>query len=73
MVISLFPAAKGNPSAINRQAQDLVEDILTDPGTLKINGFRGRFGDTVEFVAPSGRGIVYNSNGKFLFFREGGI
>ena len=68
---SLFPAAKGNPAAINRQAQDLVDEILTNPGTKAINSHRGRFGNTVEYVAPDGRGVVFDSNGKFLFFREG--
>ena len=70
---SLFPAAKGNPAAINRQAQDLVDDILTNPGTKVINSQRGRFGNTIEHVAPDGRGVVFDSNGKFLFFREGGL
>jgi hypothetical protein len=70
---SLFPTAAGNPSAINRQAQDIVDDILTTPGTKIINRHRGRFGNTVEHIAPDGRGIVFDSNGKFLFFREGGL
>jgi len=70
---SLFPTAKGNPAAINRQAQDLVDDILTNPNTKVINSQRGRFGNTIEHVAPDGRGVVFDSSGKFLFFREGGL
>jgi len=70
---SLFPKAKGNPAAINRQAQDLVDDILTNPDTKVINSHRARFGNTIEHVAPDGRGVVFDSNGKFLFFREGGL
>lgn len=68
---SLFPAPTGNPTAINRQAQDVVDDILTTPGTTVVNGYRGRFGSTIEHIAPDGRGVVFDANGKFLFFREG--
>ena len=32
--------------------------------------FCGRFGPTIEVTAPDGRGIVYDANGKFLFFKE---
>jgi len=69
----MFPPLKGKPAAINRQAQDIVDDILTTPGTTVLKGHRGRFGDTIDYVAPDGRGIVYGSDGKFLFFREGGL
>ncbi len=68
---ALFPAPAGNPAAINQQAQNVVDDILTAPGTKAVNGYRGRFGDTIEYIAPDGRGVVYDANGKFLFFREG--
>jgi hypothetical protein len=67
---SLFPAAKGNPSQISTQAQAVVDEILNNPGTTFTKGFRGRFGETIEAVAPDGRGIVYDVNGKFLFFKE---
>jgi hypothetical protein len=66
----LFPAAKGSPAEINRQAQTIVDDILTTPGTTISNGYRGRWGKTTEVTAPDGRGIVYDANGKFLFFKE---
>ena len=67
---ALFPAAKGNPATINQTAQDLVDDILTTPGSTIQGGHRGRFGPTIEVTAPDGRGIVYDANGKFLFFKE---
>ena len=67
---SLFPAAKGNPAQINAQAQAVVDEILNNPGTTFTKGFRGRFGDTIEAAAPDGRGIVFDANGKFLFFKE---
>lgn len=34
-----------------------------------INNHCGRF--TSEYVAPGGRGAVFDSKGAFLFFREG--
>jgi hypothetical protein len=67
---SPFPAAKGNPATINQTAQNVVDDILTTPGSTIQNGNRGRFGPTLEVTAPDGRGIVYDANGKFLFFKQ---
>jgi hypothetical protein len=67
---ALFPAATGNPAAINQQAKAIVEEILNNPATKFTDGFRGRFGKTVEAVAPDGRGLVFDANGKFLFFKE---
>lgn len=64
---ALFPQATGNPAAINRQAQDIVDDILTNPGTQVTNSYRGRFGNTIKHVAPDGRGIVFDANGSFYF------
>jgi filamentous hemagglutinin len=68
-----FPPARGNPAEINRLAQDIVDDILTNPETKVIKSYRGRFGETIEYIAPDGRGIVFDANGNFRFFREGGL
>lgn len=67
----LFPTARGNPIQINTQAQAIVEDILTDPNVIVRQNHRGRFGSTVEYISPDGRGIVFDGKGQFLFFREG--
>jgi RHS repeat-associated protein len=67
---SRFPVLHGGPSEINELAQSVLDDILTDPGTIVQPGYRGRFGDTLEFLAPSGRGAVYDPSGQFLFFIE---
>ncbi len=67
---SLFPKSTGNQAQINAQAQAIVNDILSNPATTYVKGFRGRFGDTIEALAPDGRGIVCDINGKFLFFKE---
>jgi len=70
---SLFPQVKGNVGGINQQAQNIVDDILTAPDTTVINSYRGRFGNTIEYVSPNGQGVVYDASGKFLFLREGGL
>jgi RHS repeat-associated protein len=67
---SKFPAATGNPQQINQMAQDMVNDILTNPGTTVTNSYRGRFGNTIEYTAPDGRGLVFKASGEFLFFKE---
>jgi RHS repeat-associated protein len=67
---SKFPAAKGSPSQINKMAQDIVDDVLTNPGTTITNSYRPRFGNTIEYTAPDGRGLVFKASGEFLFFKE---
>jgi RHS repeat-associated protein len=67
---SKFPTATGNPQQINQTAQNIVDDILTNPGTIVTNSYRGRFGNTIEYTAPDGRGLVFKASGEFLFFKE---
>ena len=67
---SAFPGARGNPSAINQQGQQIVDDILTTPGTTTISRHHARFGDVTEIHAPDGRGLRYGSDGRFLGFLE---
>ncbi len=67
---SPFPAAAGSTAQINALAQAQVDDILTSPGTEFVSGYRGRFGSTIEVTPRDGRGLVFDQNGKFLFFKE---
>lgn len=67
---TLFPPAKGSASAINQTAQSVADEILTTPGSTIKNGYKGRFGPTIEVTAPGGRGLVYDASGNFLFFKE---
>jgi len=67
---TLFPAAKGNPATINQTAQNVVDDILTTPGSTIQNGYKGRFGPTTEVTAPDGRRLIYDASGKFIYFWE---
>jgi len=68
---ALFSAPKGNSSQINKQAQDIIDDILSNPGTTATKGYRPRFGgEVIEVSAPDGRGLVLDTKGNFLFFKE---
>ncbi|MCL4684877.1 hypothetical protein KJ059_09005 [Myxococcota bacterium] len=67
---SIFPNPRGNKQAINRQAQEIVDEILTNPKTVRQQSFRGRFGGTTEFTGPDGRGLVFDKEGSFLFFKQ---
>jgi hypothetical protein len=67
---SAFPGLEGGPEEINDAAHAQVDQILQDPGTVRGTGYRGRFGETIEFDAPDGRGLVYDRDGNFLFFKE---
>lgn len=61
---------RGNKQVINRQAQEIVDEILTNPKTVRQQSFRGRFGGTTEFTGPDGRGLVFDKEGSFLFFKQ---
>ncbi|RKP43744.1 hypothetical protein D7S89_25255 [Trinickia fusca] len=67
---SSFPAAKGNPAAINEQGQKIVDEILNDPGRTVEQMNRGRYGDVIEVRASDGRGIRYRVDGRFIGFLE---
>ncbi|MGY6517589.1 MAG: RHS repeat-associated core domain-containing protein [Lysobacteraceae bacterium] len=67
---SVFPAARGNPAAINRQGQSIVDDILTTPGNTTVTRHHARFGNVTEIRAPDGRGVRYGERGEFLGFLE---
>jgi len=63
---SLFPKATGNVAEKNRQGQEILEDILTNPGTKSSpNSFGGQ-----DFFDPSGRGARFNQDGSFRGFLE---
>ena len=67
---TLFPPARGNPTAINNTAQGIVDDILNSPDSIFQSSYRPRFGPTFEVTASDGRGLVFDITGKFLFFTE---
>ncbi|WP_157221515.1 hypothetical protein [Herbaspirillum sp. YR522] len=67
---SAFPNAKGNPADVNEQAQQVVNEILNDPATIATQRNTGRFGQVTDIVAPDGRGLRYDANGKLIGFLE---
>jgi RHS repeat-associated protein len=67
---SAFPAARGNAGSISQQGQNVVDDILTTPGSTITTRHHGRFGQVTEVRAPDGRGLRYGPDGKFIGFLE---
>jgi stage V sporulation protein SpoVS len=67
---SAFPTPKGNPAQINRAGQDIVDDILTSPGSTTVTRHHARYGNVTEVRAPDGRGVRYDSGGNFMGFLE---
>ncbi|MFN7397198.1 MAG: RHS repeat-associated core domain-containing protein [bacterium] len=59
------PGSK-SPGSLNPAGQNVVDDILTTPGTqVKPNRLGG-----IDVVAPDGRGVRYNPDGSFRGFLE---
>lgn len=67
---SAFPSVKGGPRAINAQGQQIVDEILGNPGSKSFSRHHARFGNVSEIRAPDGRGIRYSADGKFIGFLE---
>ncbi|HET9292661.1 MAG TPA: RHS repeat-associated core domain-containing protein, partial [Gemmatimonadales bacterium] len=65
-----FPRLSGGAAQINATAQEIVEDILTHPGTRVSRITSGRFKGGVEYFDPGGRGIAFDASGRFVGFRE---
>lgn len=65
-----FPALRGGVGEINAAAQDIVDDILTNPNSTRESITGGRFKGGVDIRDPSGRGVRYDANGKFVGFLE---
>ena len=51
---------------INASAQDVVDEILTNPGSIQNVNNTGRFGQVIDVIAPDGRGIRFSADGKKL-------
>ncbi len=63
---SAFDAPSKKANDLNRQGQDIVDDILTNPGSSRRPNKLG--GEDV--IAPDGRGVRYNPDGSFRGFLE---
>jgi hypothetical protein len=60
--------ASGAASVKNQFAQELLEDILTAPGTRTATIQAGSFKGGKYFIAPDGRLAAYDKNGVFQYF-----
>lgn len=67
---SAFSKPSGDAEVLNRTGQNIVDDILTDPGTQFSTRTTGRFGDVIEAWAPNGRGIRWKVDGEWVGFLE---
>lgn len=54
---SAFPKATGSIAEKNRFGQEVVDDILTSPGSTTGRRHHARFGDIIEVKAPDGRAL----------------
>ncbi len=61
---SRFPSISGNPSAVNQQAKEIVQSILSDPGKTAEFSETGRFGRTLDVYGSNGQGVRYSADGK---------
>ncbi|EOM8120623.1 hypothetical protein ACNGUD_004705 [Salmonella enterica] len=61
-----FEPLKGNVAQKNESASKFVNDVLSNPGTVRTELSRGG----VEYRLPSGQGIRYNSDGSFSGFLD---
>ena len=62
---SVFPKPKGNPAKINKQGQQILEEILNNPNKKIIPDKKG-----YEIYLPNGRGAYFNKEGKLRGFVE---
>lgn len=65
-----YPQATGRPEAVSRQAQDVVDEVLTNPQSSFTTRQSGRFGEVVDVQVPGGAGVRYSEGKGFLHFLE---
>jgi RHS repeat-associated protein len=53
---------------LNQAGQELLEEILTNPGTVRSKVSAGLAAGGLRFVGPNGIGATFNAEGKFLYF-----
>ena len=64
-----YPTPSGNPSAIDSQADNIVQDVLTNPQTTWTGRIHNTLGPVVEYRAPNGQAMLFDSRG-FQGFRD---
>ena len=51
---------QGNADALNQTGQDILDDIITHPGTTWNSHVTGRFGPVLDAILPDGRGARWD-------------
>jgi len=67
---SVFPKPVGNPEALNQQAIDIVNNILTAINKTHTERHHARFGNIIDIYAPNGQGVRYDTFQNFIGFIE---
>jgi len=67
---SAFPAGRGSPADLNKAGQEIVDDILTDPGSTFSARRHAMYGNVIEVRTPDGRGVRYGKGKEFMGFLE---
>lgn len=65
-----FPCLSGSADEINAAAQNIVDDILTNPQSTATVVTRCRFKGGVDIYDSSGRGVRYDKDKNFVTFLE---
>jgi hypothetical protein len=58
----------GGTAAKNALGQFLLDDILTNPGTIHLPVTSGRFAGGLYFISPTGVGAAFDANRVFQYF-----
>jgi hypothetical protein len=66
----MFPKLSGNVATKNATGQNILDDILTTPGTTRSLITGGNFKGGTRFTAPDGRQAIFDKNGVFQYFGE---
>ena len=66
----LFPLVSGNVAAKNALGQEVLEDILTHPGSTVVDLTSGTFAGGFRVIDPLGRGATYDADNVFQYFGE---
>jgi RHS repeat-associated protein len=64
---SSFPPIAGNPDVINLQGQEILGQILTSKNKIM---FTEPSGVTTIYDTATGRGVLFDANGRFVGFRD---
>ena len=67
---SVYPKVAGTPSNRNAVGEQVLREILTNPGVTVVESTHRHFGDILEVFASDGRGVRFLRDGTFVGFLE---